>query len=150
MEEKEIKFLNENRELVLQEIAMFEYHVKSETKGRIRSKIIVERETKGYNKEIDEIEKGYKKHRYLAFFYPLGAAALAFILVNILFAIFFASKSVAGSIWWAFIVPAALLLGASVFLLFYRLKQVENFQIDLNKQSKEVKQKIKDLKQKYQ
>lgn len=150
MEEKEIRFLNENRELVLQEIAMYEYHVKSETKGRLASRIVVAREEKGYNKEIDEIEKGYKKHRYLAWFYPLGAAALAFVLVNILFAFFFANKSLAGDIWWAFIVPAALLLGGSVFLLFYRLRQVENFQIDLSKQNKEVRAKVKELKQKYQ
>lgn len=150
MEEKTIKFLTENKDLVLKEVELFDYKVKSEKYGRIKSVITVVREEKSYNIELDNLEKQYKKHRYLPFYYPLGAAALAFILVNVLFAIFFANKSLAGDIWYAFIIPAALLLIASVYLLFYRFKQVENYQIIYNKESKEILAKIKEIKQKFQ
>lgn len=150
MEEKTVTFLNENKELVLSEVALFEYKVEKEQKGPFRSKLYLSRPEKPYNADLDELEAQYKKFRFFPFFFTIICVIVAFVLVNVLFAIFFCNKALAGDIWWAFIVPASLFLGGAVFLSVYRMRQMENFRILKNKQDQEFKQKIHEIKTKQQ
>ena len=149
MEEKTVTFLNENRDLVLAEVELFEYKIEREQRGPFRGKFYLSRPERAYNKDLDELEANYKKYRFLPMFWTIICIFTAFILISVLFSIFFVNKSLAGSIWWAFVIPAAFALGGSVFLSFYRMRQLENFRILINNQNKEVKQKINEIKQKH-
>lgn len=149
MEEKTVTFLNENRDLVLAEVELFEYKIEKEQRGPFRGKFYLSRPERPYNKDLDELEANYKKYRFLPMFWTIICIFTAFILISVLFSIFFANKGLAGSIWWAFVIPAALALGGAVFLSFYRMRQLENFRILINNQNKEVKQKINEIKQKH-
>ena len=91
MEEKTVTFLNENRDLVLAEVELFEYKIEREQRGPFRGKFYLSRPERPYNKDLDELEANYKKYRFLPMFWTIICIFTAFILISVLFSIFFAN-----------------------------------------------------------
>ena len=148
MEEKVVRFANENKNFVLSKYLLFGYRVKEEKKSLLFSTITFVREEKPINKELDQLEPQYKDMRFVPFIEIISGGVLAFLLVTALLIVFLANRSTAKAIWPFLIIPAGVLLIVSFLLTFLRLKQVDKLPLKQKEIEKEILPRINKIKEK--
>lgn len=152
MEEKKITTSFINRDTCVSKHLLFDWQIKEEKQNKFSSTIIFVRDNeKPYINELKKLEFSYKEYKFIPFIYVIILISLAVISFTTFLVLFLIHKENLAEIMWSliFVIFGALALLGGVAILYSRNKTSERISIDKPKQDREIKEKIKNIKEQY-